>query len=215
VSALIVRRRIRNLPELPLAEALGFARDLTWYGDKLRPTQATDEILWLLDQLADLRPVTVVEIGVEHGGTLFLWSRVAAPDALLVAVDMRPLGKLGRRSAYALVRRALARPRQRIELVMPADSHDPATIERVERLLEGKAVDFLFIDGDHSYEGVKRDYELWLPLVRSGGLVAFHDVGPEVPEVARFWGELKQTVATEERLSGTEMVYGIGLVHVP
>jgi predicted O-methyltransferase YrrM len=37
-------------------------------------------------------------------------------------------------------------------------------------------VELLFIDGDHSYEGVRRDAELWLPRLMDGGIVMFHDV---------------------------------------
>jgi len=33
----------------------------------------------------------------------------------------------------------------------------------------------LWIDGDHTYEGVKADFEAWAPLVIPGGIVAFHD----------------------------------------
>ena len=36
-------------------------------------------------------------------------------------------------------------------------------------------IDLLFIDGDHSYEGVKRDWELFTPHVSPFGLVVFHD----------------------------------------
>ena len=36
-------------------------------------------------------------------------------------------------------------------------------------------LDFVFIDGDHSYEGVMRDLENYYPLVRSGGIVSGHD----------------------------------------
>ncbi len=36
-------------------------------------------------------------------------------------------------------------------------------------------VDLLFIDGDHSYEGVKADWELFVPLVKPFGVVIFHD----------------------------------------
>ena len=39
-----------------------------------------------------------------------------------------------------------------------------------------RPVELLFIDGDHSYEGVRRDAELWLPRVMEGGTVMFHDV---------------------------------------
>lgn len=35
--------------------------------------------------------------------------------------------------------------------------------------------DYIFIDGDHRYESVKRDYEEWVPKLEVGGYVAFHD----------------------------------------
>jgi predicted O-methyltransferase YrrM len=35
----------------------------------------------------------------------------------------------------------------------------------------------VFIDGDHAYEAVLRDYRDWSPLLRPGGVLAFHDVG--------------------------------------
>ena len=38
-----------------------------------------------------------------------------------------------------------------------------------------RKIDFLWIDGDHSYEGVKRDIQDWLPLVKKKGIVCFHD----------------------------------------
>jgi predicted O-methyltransferase YrrM len=36
-------------------------------------------------------------------------------------------------------------------------------------------IDFLFVDGDHSYEGVKSDFDLFAPWLRPEALVAFHD----------------------------------------
>ena len=49
----------------------------------------------------------------------------------------------------------------------------------------GVAIRVLFIDADHSYEGVRRDFELWSPLVAPGGLIIFHDyVG--APGVTKF-----------------------------
>jgi cephalosporin hydroxylase len=216
-DAFRVRRQLRDLPDdADHEETLELARGLIWHGGRLRPTQATEEILWLLERVQQLRPRTVVEIGTDEGGTLFLWTRVAAPDALLVAVDARPLGLLGRFSAYAIVRRGLARHDQRIELLMPVDSQSPATVERARGLTAGRPVDYLFIDGDHSYEGVKRDFELWSPLVRSGGIIAFHDMKPDHPDgVPRLWAELKERFETEERVSATEPSYGLGIVHVP
>jgi predicted O-methyltransferase YrrM len=56
--------------------------------------------------------------------------------------------------------------------------------------------DFIFIDGDHTYEAVKRDFEIYEALVRQGGIIGFHDImrpagiAPGV-EVRKFWDELR------------------------
>jgi len=47
-----------------------------------------------------------------------------------------------------------------------------------------RKIDFLWIDGDHAYAGVKKDIEDWLPLVRGGCFVCFHDYR-EYPDVKR------------------------------
>jgi predicted O-methyltransferase YrrM len=39
----------------------------------------------------------------------------------------------------------------------------------------GRSIDFVFIDGDHRYEGVKGDWEAWSPLLVPGGVIALHD----------------------------------------
>lgn len=49
----------------------------------------------------------------------------------------------------------------------------------------------LFVDGEHSYEAVKRDVELWSPFVVPGGIVALHDVH-NAPDVTQYFEELKQ-----------------------
>ena len=79
------------------------------------------------------------------------------------------------------------------------DSHDSRTLERVKKILGGEELDFLFIDGDHTYEGVRRDFEMYSPLVRRGGVVAFHDIVPHDRAhdpygqvgVPKFWSEIK------------------------
>lgn len=48
------------------------------------------------------------------------------------------------------------------------------SIEASKRVPDG-SLDFVFIDGDHTYESAKRDIELWYPKVRPGGLVSGHD----------------------------------------
>jgi hypothetical protein len=73
------------------------------------------------------------------------------------------------------------------------------------------------IDADHSYEGVRRDYTLYTPLLAADGFVALHDVipnrfDPEI-EVHRFWEELKATHDTEELVADYgQGNLGIGIV---
>ena len=38
-------------------------------------------------------------------------------------------------------------------------------------------INMLFIDGNHEYEVVKKDYELWESLIVKGGAIVLHDVG--------------------------------------
>jgi len=208
-----ISRRARSIPgESDFDAAYEFA-------GKLGITQQVDEIRWLYDLVRSERPRNVLEIGLDEGGTLFLWTRVAAPDAHVVSVDTRPVGPLGMRAPFPLARRAFAHDRQRVDLVMPADSHDPATLARVEALFAGALIDFLFIDGDHSCEGVWQDFRMYSPLVRPGGLVAFHDVS-QTPDrsttgVAAFWREFTAQHETDERVVGTQPGFGIGTYRVP
>lgn len=48
------------------------------------------------------------------------------------------------------------------------------SVEAAKNYLD-QSVDFAFIDGDHSYEGCKRDIIAWLPKIKSGGILAGHD----------------------------------------
>ncbi len=53
-----------------------------------------------------------------------------------------------------------------------------------------RPIRLLFIDGDHSYDGVTRDFALWARFVVQGGLVALHDV-QSAPGVSRFYEEIR------------------------
>lgn len=76
-------------------------------------------------------------------------------------------------------------------------------------------IDLLFIDGDHSYEGVKRDWDLFTPHVKPFGLVLFHDTTWELTTsrtdigVSRLLEELRTQgfpVTTIEKDHGVSLV---------
>jgi len=82
--------------------------------------------------------------------------------------------------------------------------------------LNGNQLDFIFIDGDHSYEGVKKDFEMYSPLVKKRGIIAFHDIVNEDPsrediKVPYFWYEIKKKYSYKE-IVVDKINYGIGIL---
>jgi len=209
------------------AEVAELALHFSHLGVKITPSQVPAEIKQLLGLIAELRPRTILEVGTHKGGTFFMFARVAPPDALLISLDLPP-GRMeaptggfdvGYAPWQARLFRSFAREQQRVELVQ-SDSHAPRTVEKIQGLLAGRAVDFLLIDGDHTYPGVKADFEMYSPLVRAGGVIAFHDIvpGPEarVGGVPRFWQEVKQGRTAREFVADWEQkAFGIGVITVP
>ena len=147
-----------------------------------------DEMLRILerDEIS-----AVVEIGVHTGGTLWAWGQCARPDAVLIGIDIY-LGNVN----------PAASGDARVRLIK-GDSRAESTITQVERELGGRPVDLLFIDGDHTYETVKTEFEMYSPLVRSGGVIAFHDI--LIPEIARYWDEISHGDLRSDELVGTDM----------
>jgi len=51
------------------------------------------------------------------------------------------------------------------------------TGENALKEIPDNSLDFIFIDGNHSYEYVKKDCEMYLPKIKKGGLMSGHDYG--------------------------------------
>jgi predicted O-methyltransferase YrrM len=183
-------------------------------------TQVRSEIVELGKLLQRAAPKRSLEIGTNYGGTLFLLCTVSPPGAQVISVDMAG-GAFGGgypRRKIPLYRQ-FPRNGQTLRLIR-ADSHLPETKERVLHELRGERLDYLFIDGDHTYEGVKKDFEMYSPLVRSGGLVAFHDVAEHRREldcgVDKFWNEIKLQYKHREMIENPKQGWaGIGVLFMP
>jgi predicted O-methyltransferase YrrM len=130
---------------------------------------------------------------------LFVFARLAAPDAVIISLDL-PASAMGRlyRMAQVPLFHQFTRGGQALHLLR-RNSHDLETRVQVSRILGGRQLDFLFIDGDHAYQSARTDFERYSTLVRPGGVVAFHDVAMGPPSgVARLWAELKRRYRTTE-----------------
>ena len=184
----------------------------------IKPLQVRNEILGLLKIVDRMKPRAILEIGTARGGTLFLFSRIALEGATIVSIDL-PGGKFG--GSYpkwkGILYKSFALLGQRIHLLR-ADSHNRETLEQAKRILGGRELDFLFIDGDHTYEGVKKDFKLYSPLVKKGGIIAFHDIVVHPPEtgcaVSEFWRQIRDDYDTEEIVKDWSQNWGgIGIVY--
>ncbi len=75
------------------------------------------------------------------------------------------------------------------------NTHDPETLKRLKKHLNGKFIDILFIDASHTYEDVKKDYGIYSPLC--DGIVALHDINTyrnskrKLVRVWEFWDEIR------------------------
>lgn len=185
----------------------------------IKPLQVNSEFHRFAEVVARLKPKYLLEIGTCFGGTLFVLSRLAAQGATIISVDL-PGGKFG--GGYSSLRTPIYRrfPRKDEELyLIRGNSHGLETQNRVKDILGNNQLDLLFTDGDHSYQGVKEDFEGYRHFVRKGGLIAFHDIAEHRTEtgceVSRFWNEVKQQYAHEEIIENPKQGWaGIGIVTV-
>lgn len=177
------------------------------YYDRIHAEQDPTEIREMAKLVSSIKPKVIVEIGTYKGGTLFIWTRTNPQAELVVSIDL-PGGQYG--GGYDASREKLYRlfahnmPTTQMEFIR-GNSHLAQTAEGLKKILNGRLIDFLYIDADHTYEGVKTDFELYSPYVRKGGLIGFHDIRnmKSNHQVKDFWAEIKQKFDHKEILGPT------------
>ena len=148
--------------------------------------QVENEIVPFLDYVAEHDPQVIGEIGLKHGGNSFMFFRKLQHVLLYLGMDLvlENISKL----------KYFRRSSQQMH-ILEGNSQLPAIVNKAKRILLNRRFDFLFIDGDHEYDGVLEDLIQWYSLVRPGGLIAFHDIVPDQEartgtkdETSRLWG---------------------------
>jgi len=116
----------------------------------------------------------IIEIGVATGGSAEVWRKFLSPEGKYIGIDIN----LHDPSQYLYAQMEEVKVKfkddKRMHFIIN-DSTKRSTVEKVKEILQREPVDFLFIDGYHSTEVAKSDFDMYSPLVRSGGVVAFHD----------------------------------------
>jgi len=132
----------------------------------------------------------VIEIGSYYGkSTFWLASAVKEDNRKMVCID-HFLGSqehqkaLGGKTTFDTYIANMKRYDLYENIIIIASSSSKAT------QIWDKPIKFLFIDADHDYEGVKRDFDFYEKFVVPGGLIALHDVHPTWPGPERLFNEI-------------------------
>lgn len=155
--------------------------------------QIPEEIKQLVDVYNTIKPRTVVEIGVAHGGTLWYWLKHAVSGATIIAVDQ---GQEYWRPPDPDFNRDIWQDWTRPDIdfhYLEGNSQTAEMQYRVAKLVNHR-IDFLFIDADHSFDGVRKDWQLYFPMVvNAKGVIALHDIISAKPhiQVNRWWDIVK------------------------
>lgn len=163
------------------------------------------------DLVVNLKPKKIVELGTHYGTSLWSFSQAVKDNNLdteLNAVDTwegeKHAGLYGE-EVFETVNEIKNKYYSNLNLNLIRKEFSEAVND-----FEDKSIDILHIDGLHTYEAVKYDFETWLSKVKDDGVVLFHDIIVTRDDfgVFKFWKELKEKYATFEFRHS----YGLGVL---
>jgi len=166
----------KNIFNLQLFEKLFNETEQSKFGQQMKEWKFFLEYLHSYFTEKEISKPLVVEIGVCYGNQKKFYTELL--NAEYISID-------------------ISDKNSKIDIV--GDSSKSTTLDALKTKLKGRQIDLLFIDGWHTYEAVKTDYELYSPLVKH--IVVIHDIHTtEVDEadrgqpigVMQYWNELSK-----------------------
>jgi predicted O-methyltransferase YrrM len=135
----------------------------------------------------------LAEIGVWEGGTTKMLRQAMASDGVLFAIDPFPGGRAGFSYQRPIAHGEVRRIRNGTVVWLRTTGTRAASDPRIA----AAPLDFIFIDSDHTFEGLQADWEAWAP--HASGVIALHDVvgNPEQGSV-RF---ARERIVTDARFT--------------
>ncbi|MCG8413848.1 MAG: class I SAM-dependent methyltransferase [Pseudomonadales bacterium] len=165
------------------------------------------------DIVAAIRPRLIVELGTYSGLSFFTFCQAAQEqnvESIAYAVDTwegdEHTGAYGE-EIFSRVRDH-AREHYRGFTYLLRMRFDDAVTQ-----FDDESIELLHIDGLHTYQAVKHDFDTWYPKLAPGGILLFHDIEARLPDygVRNLWDELEQQHETFAFRHG----YGLGVLRKP
>jgi hypothetical protein len=179
--------------------------------------QRTYEFQELVKIYKTRHPEYVLEIGTWHGASLFHWLHNASSNAKIINIDLGPDRWNPPEPDFDTRIWGQWVPNGVELYTVIGNSQDPNIVELIHHRVP--RIDFLWIDGDHSYEGVKADFQNYGPLVTSG-VIALHDIIQPIRRmrinVCKLWREIQEAgYKTQEIYSmPNQPDMGIGIIYI-
>ena len=173
----------------------------------IQPTlfqQVYEEITTFAYWLKGFKPNNILEVGFK-GSTFHIFSELSTGKK--VAVDIEDNGRTIW-SHYMMYNEDFK--------LFIENSQTEETRDKIKEFCP--QYDLIFIDGDHSYDGVKKDFELYKELLSPRGYIVFHDIDPDHifkdgagGQVYKFWQDLdygSKTNIITQKSSGKITCFG-------
>lgn len=158
-------------------------------------------VFFARDLIEHYSPSLIVELGVHKGDSLFAIGQSCEEGNLatkIFGIDHwqgdSQAGQLDE-EVFNYVSEISSENFKNIELVR--SSFDEALSS-----FKDQSIDLIHLDGFHSYEASKNDFECWLPKLKQDGIMLFHDIASKNNDfgVVDFWSEIKKDYSTIEFL---------------
>ena len=171
-------------------------KDQTWMRDQM----GTEGLMDLIKELGDNSNKTMIEIGSFVGESTVLFAQsfkeVIAIDPFLADYDPAdPTSYLFEfKNVYETYLERTG-DHQNIKTIV-STSNDALD------QLKGLKYDFVYIDGLHTYEGVKTDIINYLPLIKEGGVIGGHDYTQSMPHLVGVYDAVNEMFGQPDKVFG-------------
>lgn len=209
-------RDARGAPEMARAgDDYGFLAEFLrpsyWDIDDLTPSAWTGHIPFLFCLVAMERPRRYAELGTHFGASFFAYCQAAVRLGLTtepVAID----AWMGDEHAGYYDEDVFNRFRYILRKYESFADYLRMTFDDAAPCFADGSLDLVHVDGLHTYEAVRHDFETWLPKMSARGVMILHDINVHERDfgVWKFWEELRPRYPTLEFMHS----HGLGVVYV-
>jgi predicted O-methyltransferase YrrM len=153
-------------------------KNMQWYHNE-------EEIRKVAEFISKTKGKLYLEIGVRDGAALCYFSNYLSDDCILIGID-------GNKDSFNHhIVHSLLKKNQIVKFIQ-GRSGSIETVLEVTKLSNYGYFDVVFVDGGHTYDEVRNDFQIYIHRVTKDGILIFHDIFcEECPDVGLFWTELK------------------------